>query len=256
MYCLWKTKGVTIHPWREDVIFGAVQEGDSLKITLVAEEPWRGEILFDAPRHKTNMKMPLDWPRINQFPEWFTGEDGKRYLVHDITSGSRVTESSAVGMIDDEGVVQVQCSGRSVLQYNHVPVPPPGGADALYTRSAFIHPLWSPTGDILTDVHPPDHIHHMGIWMPWTNTRFEGRKIDFWNLGGGKGTVRFKEFISQTSGPAYGGFVALQEHVDLKAPQGEKAVLNEELAVRVYNVGGPERDYWLWDFVSTQRCAT
>jgi hypothetical protein len=280
MYCLWKTKGITIRPWREDVVFGAVQAGDSLKITLVAEEPWKGRILFDAPRHKTNMRMPLDWPRINQFPEWFTAADDKRYLVHDITAGGReirtghqlrrgvyvelapnkenhivVTESSGVGTIDDEGVLEIRRKDRGILQYNHIPVAPPEGRDVLYTRSGFIHPLWSPTGDILTDIHPPDHPHHMGIWMPWTNTEFEGRHIDFWNLGGGKGTVRFKEFVSQTSGPVYGGFSALQEHVDLSSPQGEKVALNEDLAVRVYNVGGPENGYWLWDFVSTQRCA-
>ena len=35
------------------------------------------------------MKMPLDWPRINQFPEWFTVKDAKNYIVHDITSNSR-----------------------------------------------------------------------------------------------------------------------------------------------------------------------
>jgi hypothetical protein len=281
MYCLWKTRGITIRPWREDVIFGAVQAGDSLKIMLVAEKPWTGEILFDAPRHKTNMKMPLDWPRINQFPEWFTGEDGKRYLVHDITSGSRkfrtghqlgrgvyvelapnkenhivVTESSGVATIDDEGALQIQCGGQGVLQYYHVPASPPEGGDPPYTRSGFIHPLWSPAGEILTDIHPPDHLHHMGIWMPWANTEFEGRKIDFWNLKAGKGTVRFKKFLSQTSGPVYGGFVARQEHVDLTAPGGEKVALNENLGVRVYNVGGPEKGYWLWDFVSTQSCAT
>jgi hypothetical protein len=126
----------------------------------------------------------------------------------------------------------------------------------MYLRRRFIHPLWSPAGEILTDIHPPDHLHHMGIWMPWTNTEFEGRKIDFWNLKAGKGTVRFKKFLSQTSGPVYGGFVARQEHVDLTAPAGEKVALNENLGVRVYNVGGPEKGYWLWDFVSTQRCAT
>lgn len=281
MYSLWKTAGITIRPWREDVVFGAVQAGDALKVTLLAEKPWKGEILFDAPRHKTNMKMPLDWPRINQFPEWFVGKDGKSYLVRNITSGSRqmrtgyqlregvhielapnkeshivLTKSSCVGIIDDEGVLEIQCKGRPVMQYNHIPVSPPEGVGPLYTRSGFIHPLWSPTGEILTDIHPPDHVHHMGIWMPWTKTEFEARQVDFWNLGAGKGTVRFKEFVSQTSGPVYGGFEARQEHVDLTAPGGEKVALNENLDVRVYNVGGPRKGYWLWDFISTQRCAT
>jgi len=89
MYCLWKTKGLTIRPWHQDVIFGAVQNGDSLTIALRAEKSWQGNLIFDTPRHKTIMKMPLDWPRINQFPEWFAVESEKRYTVHDLTSDSK-----------------------------------------------------------------------------------------------------------------------------------------------------------------------
>ncbi len=91
MYCLWKTRGLTIQPWREDVIFGAVQEGDVLKVTLKAESRWQGKLVFDAPRHQTIMKMPLDWPRINQFPEWFTVKDDNRYMVHDLATNSRAS---------------------------------------------------------------------------------------------------------------------------------------------------------------------
>ena len=91
MYCLWKTKGLTIRPWREDVVFGAVQEDNVLKISIRAEKKWEGKILFDTPRHKTVMKMPLDWPRINQFPEWFAVEAEKRYTGYDLTSDSKST---------------------------------------------------------------------------------------------------------------------------------------------------------------------
>ncbi len=91
MYCLWKTRGLTIRPWREDVVFGAVQDGNVLKISIRAEKNWEGKILFDVPRHKTIMKMPLDWPRLNQFPEWFTVEAGKSYVGHDLTSNSSQT---------------------------------------------------------------------------------------------------------------------------------------------------------------------
>ncbi|MHC4593423.1 MAG: glycoside hydrolase family 88/105 protein, partial [Planctomycetota bacterium] len=91
MYCLWKTKGLTIRPWREDVVFGAVQDGDILKISIRADNHWRGKILFDTSRHQTIMKMPLDWPRINQFPEWFTVEAEKRYAVRNLMSNSAET---------------------------------------------------------------------------------------------------------------------------------------------------------------------
>jgi hypothetical protein len=94
MYCLWKTKGLTIRPWREDVVFGAVRDGETLRISLSADRSWSGKLLFDTARHQTIMKMPLDWPRINQFPEWFTVEAQKRYTVHDLTSNSKSTYTS------------------------------------------------------------------------------------------------------------------------------------------------------------------
>jgi len=89
MYCLWKTMGLTISPWREDVVFGAVYDEDGLKISISSEMPWDGKLVFDTPRHRTIMKLPLDWPRINQFPEWFTVEGQRRYMVHDLTYNSK-----------------------------------------------------------------------------------------------------------------------------------------------------------------------
>jgi hypothetical protein len=147
-----------------------------------------------------------------------------------------------------------------VLRYNHEIVPPPEGQSDLYKRSGFIHPLWSPAGSVLTNIHPPDHIHHLGIWMPWTHTEFEGKPVDFWNLKEGQGTVRFVKYLATTDGPVFGGFQVEQVHVALKTAEGEKVVLKEVWDVRVYNVGGPGKPaaagkgYWLWDFKSTQRC--
>jgi len=79
---------MTIQPWRQDVVFGAVRQPDALKITIRADKPWKGKLIFDAPRHKTVMKMPIDWPRINQFPEWFTAPAEKRYQFLDLTANT------------------------------------------------------------------------------------------------------------------------------------------------------------------------
>ncbi|HEC02094.1 MAG TPA: hypothetical protein ENI81_01030, partial [Phycisphaerales bacterium] len=163
----------------------------------------------------------------------------------------------------DDKVIQIKKDGTKVLSYNHALVPPPPLEQMndrnkkkrdLYYRSAFIHPLWSPTGSVLTNIHPDDHYHHVGIWMPWTKTKFEGKPTDFWNIGDGTGTVRFNRFLSTTSGPVFGGFQAEHDHVALQTADGEKIVLKEVWDVRVYNVGGPDKGYWLWDVVSTQRC--
>ncbi len=157
---------------------------------------------------------------------------------------------------DDESVtVSLANSPTDVLRYHSAAVPPPAGQNKLYTRSGFIHPLYSPSGAVLTEIHPGDHIHHMGIWMPWTRTEFEGRKVDFWNLKAGQGTVRFAKFATRTSGAVVGGFAAVQEHVDLSAPGGEKVALHETLDVRVWDLGGPGKGH-LTDYSSTQRCAS
>jgi hypothetical protein len=81
MYALWKTQGITARPWRPDLRIGAVREGAGICLHAYAETPWSGKLLFDAPRYRQNMKLPLDYPRINQFPEWFTVDAKKKYTV-------------------------------------------------------------------------------------------------------------------------------------------------------------------------------
>ncbi len=72
MYALWKTQGLTIEPWREDVRVGAVEKDGILYISLAADESWSGKLKFDRPRHRDYFRLPIDFTRINQFPEWFT----------------------------------------------------------------------------------------------------------------------------------------------------------------------------------------
>ena len=48
---------------------------------ITAEKDWSGKLVFDAERHKTILNLPIDYPRINQFPEWFTAKIGANYSV-------------------------------------------------------------------------------------------------------------------------------------------------------------------------------
>tara|TARA_R110002049_G_scaffold28018_4_gene96610 strand:+ start:12651 stop:14264 length:1614 start_codon:yes stop_codon:yes gene_type:complete len=91
MFNLWKSKGVYAKPWREDLLLGAEQKGDSLLISITAEKPWTGKLYFDTPRHKANLKLPIDWPRINQFPEWFTVSKDRKYEVVDFDNPEPIT---------------------------------------------------------------------------------------------------------------------------------------------------------------------
>jgi len=180
--------------------------------------------------------------------------------VFELVRGTPATDG-LVKAVKGDKALDLEMGGVEILRYNHAVVPHPQDMGRipqerwpLYDRSGFIHPLWSTKGSVLTEIHPADHIHHMGLWMPWTHTHFEGKMVDFWNVGDGTGTVRFAKYLSTTDGPVFGGFQVQQEHVARKTSKGEQVILDEVWDVRAFNVGGPQKGYWLIDFKSTQRC--
>ena len=153
---------------------------------------------------------------------------------------------------DSAGSLILKEQRQHLLQYNYATVYPPAGVDSMYRRSGFIHPLWAPDGQIITNIHPKDHWHHVGIWNPWTHTEFEGKVTDFWNLQKKEGTVRFISFQRKTEGNIWCGFKALQDHIALKDNK-EKVALHEIWDVRAYN-SGSNKTRKIWDFTSTLSC--
>ncbi len=155
----------------------------------------------------------------------------------------------------DDSALTFQNGRQNLLRYWFATVNPPAGVDSHFRRSGFIHPLWTPHGQALTRIQPPDHRHHYGIWNPWTHVLFENDTVDFWNLGSKKGFVRFSKFVSIDNGPVYAEFKALHEHVVLKKDGSEKVAINELQTVRVYR---PEdhSDYYYVDITSQLNCAT
>ncbi|MEW5900147.1 MAG: alpha/beta fold hydrolase, partial [Acidobacteriota bacterium] len=82
MYALWKTQGITAAPWRDDLRLGAALRPDGVVLVYLAgDRPWSGWLRFDRPRHRDRMHLPMDYPRINQFPEWFTASATARYEI-------------------------------------------------------------------------------------------------------------------------------------------------------------------------------
>lgn len=81
-----------------------------------------------------------------------------------------------------DSMLTIQSGNTKLLKYQFNTVYPPAGIDTNFKRSGFIHPLYTPHGQVLTSIQPPDHYHHYGIWNPWTHTVFEKDTIDFWNL--------------------------------------------------------------------------
>lgn len=164
-------------------------------------------------------------------------------------------EQSDVFVEDDGEALNLTLDDKPVLNYRYKSKDVPKGVDEVYSRGGYIHPLWSPEGEVLTRIQPPDHYHHYGIWNPWTRTEFEGREIDFWNLAEEQGTVQSRGLTSRTSGPVNGGFKARHDHIDFTGSEEKRTALNEELAVEAWNVD-PDRELWLVDVGSVLNPAT
>ncbi len=160
-------------------------------------------------------------------------------------------ESPRMKVEKDYASYLLKRDGQPVLSYRFRTQAPPAGVDPLYQKSGYIHPLWSPAGDTLTRIQPPDHRHHYGLWGPWTKTHIDGREVDFWNLGKGQGTVRYAGLLGITEGPVFCGIQVHQEHIDFGAKGPDRTALDETLQVRAWDVGDHA---WMVDYTTTQSC--
>jgi len=143
-------------------------------------------------------------------------------------------ENKITTVITPESIV-LKNGNSEILHYQTAVLYPPAKIDTAYKRSGFIHPLITPSGNILTRVSPPDHYHHVGVWNPWTRVRIGNHVTDFWNLSEKQGTVRFAGINSIVNGPVYGGFSVRQEHIDFQGKKPEELAINEVWDVRAWN---------------------
>lgn len=117
MYCLWKTQGVYLQDWRDDLQLGAVQQEGQLLISLLADKAdYRGKLAFDHPRHQNHLNMPFDYPRINQFPEWFTVKASATYELLEVRDGSETSKGTFTGQELMEGIdMELKAGQRTQL---------------------------------------------------------------------------------------------------------------------------------------------
>jgi hypothetical protein len=112
MYADARSGGWRVEPWREDVSVGFADDGRGRTALVVScLEPYSGRLVPDQPRHRSIMKLPWNWPRLNSWPEWPPAE------------GMTVTEASgvqaSVGAAPPEGFrVELPANGsaRILLQ--------------------------------------------------------------------------------------------------------------------------------------------
>ena len=81
LYGLSLTQGTWLEPWRPDLALGAAPSERCTELTVSAGEAWDGRLHFDTPRHRDVLHLPMDFPRLNEWPELFTVDAAQRYEI-------------------------------------------------------------------------------------------------------------------------------------------------------------------------------
>lgn len=134
---------------------------------------------------------------------------------------------------ETEATITILNGEATVLVYNKAPTSDAAENDPVYTRSGYIHPVFTPAGKQVTDDYAPDHPHQHGLFFAWTKTKYEGRAPEFWNEKKKAGKVYYDETVELIEEKENVGFVVKQRWEDLKAPDGPKPVLSETWGVWV-----------------------
>lgn len=162
-------------------------------------------------------------------------------------------------------VLHFSSGGKTICDYQMEAGEAPEGVSAVFKHGAHLHPVFSPSGKLVTGNHPEDHRWHRGIWLAWTKTVFGDSHPDFWNQGKGEGKdksgdqilaeVRFSKLEKSWAGSAGGGFISQHLFLDHSHAPDQK-VLNEtwEVAVSQQELDGKPAN--IIDLTSTQTCAT
>lgn len=152
----------------------------------------------------------------------------------------------------DGGAILIERQGKPLWRYQYATAYPPAGVDSAYQRSGFVHPVYTPHGQILTRIQPPDHYHHYGVWNPWTKLAFEGDTVDCWNLKERQGTVQHIGILSTKQGTDFAEYAVAHDHIQFKNGQ-ERVMLHEVQTTRVHPIANDQ--YWA-DITIDLRTAT
>jgi hypothetical protein len=88
--------------------------------------------------------------------------------------------------------------GRPVFVYRDKEQLAPGVPEK-YRRSTYLHPLFDPRGNVITDDFPKDHVHHRGLNWTWAHVGVGGEVYDLWACEGVRQV--FEKWIARETGP-------------------------------------------------------
>lgn len=211
---------------------------------------------FSLIRIDSGKRIPVQVDRHHREPKlvWIVRDtlDAGARREYRLTPASEPLASHRVSVTDDGKRLLVQVGAKPVLSYNHASVPATDLEHPEDARSGYIHPLYNPSGEVVTDDLNPHHPHHHGVMLAWRKMTFQGRQTNGWEQRAKLGRIEHSELADEGGGPVFGFFQTRLTHLDLTAPDGPVPALDETWYVRVYAF----EDGFQFDLTSTQACAS
>lgn len=225
------------------VVAGAYPRYQTI-IEAALKTPLSSKYAYEVKNTLTGKKAAIEIKNNNVIlfilPDSIKAGDSATYeLVKAVTKNT----SPIVITKSDSGLL-VSVKKRPVFFYHTIPYLLPADSPSYYMRNGFIHPLYSPGGNILTDDFPVGHMHQHGIMMAWVNTRFKNTPVDFWNQHLQTGNVKHVTIEAVQNNIVTSTLKLRLQHYSKQF--GE--VLNELWTVTIY----PFSSYFLFDIQSRQ----
>src|SRR5215216_50329 len=86
----------------------------------------------------------------------------KKYRLEDMKSGAS-TAAQGVELVRANNRVAIKVAGRDVIGYQAQGELPRADIKPIFRRGGYIHPVYAPSGRVITDDYPPKHLHHHGV---------------------------------------------------------------------------------------------
>lgn len=155
-------------------------------------------------------------------------------------------------LTETKDTIRITLRGKPVLEYIKTTRLVPKGIKPHYSRSGYIHPVYTPTGEEISGDYPADHAHQHALFFAWTKSSFDGKKTDFWNQSKDLGRVEFLEVVGLKREERKVSF-SVKHAFKVKIDDKWVDALHEIWTVTVHHT---PTGYFLFDIESVQQCAS
>ena len=173
-------------------------------------------------------------------------------LFYSFIIANQSTLGAELNLTETDDTIRITLRGKPVLQYIKKSQPVPDGLPQYFSRSGYIHPVYTPTGQELTGDYPADHAHQHALFFAWVKSQLDGKSVDFWNQAKDLGKVEFREVLNLRR---------KEQSVSFSVKHAFMVKIGEEWIDALYEVWTvtvhqTPTDLFVFDIVSVQQCAS